>query len=246
MTNIDWVISENELAETFGFSDVVISNDFVAMARGTTVIPSAGFDIVIDKPKDTRKPIAVLGPGTGLGVSCVMPGPAPDTLPIVVPTEGGHTAFAPQNKLETQVLSYWQLRQGFVSAETLLSGPGLYRLYLALCDIWGETLLYTRQDEIVSAAATRPTSLAYKTVGMFCDILGGFAANTAFTLGTSGGVILCGGVSRHIAPFIVDSNFEKSFQDRGPGSWFVKDIPVHLLQTQFAPLYGAASLVLEG
>jgi len=78
-----------------------------------------------------NKPVAVMGPGTGLGVSCILPGKPP----LIIPTEGGHTAFAPQNEVEIEVLSYWLKRLGYVSVETLLSGPGLFRLYTALCEI---------------------------------------------------------------------------------------------------------------
>lgn len=241
MTNVDWIVSEGNLASTFGFKDAVVLNDFVAMANGATVIPDDGFQTLIDGKVNYAKPVAVLGPGTGLGLSCILPG----RPPRIVPTEGGHTAFAPCSELEIEVLRYWDSRIPFVSAESLISGPGLFRLYTALCAIRGEAPVCTQQDEIVAAGQANPNSTARLCVKTFCDMLGTFAGNACVTLGASGGVVLGGGVSRHIAPFIAESAFAARFQDRGNGAWFVKDVPVRLIQAHFVALYGAAAMVLD-
>jgi len=126
MTNVDWIVSEENLIKTFGFKEAVVLNDFVAMANGATVIPDDGFDTLIPGKVNYNKPVAVMGPGTGLGVSCILPGKPPR----IIPTEGGHTAFAPQNDIEIEVLTYWLKKLGYVSAETLISGPGLFRLFV--------------------------------------------------------------------------------------------------------------------
>ncbi|WP_026940957.1 glucokinase [Hellea balneolensis] len=241
MTNVDWIVSEENLIKTFGFKEAIVLNDFVAMANGATVIPDDGFDTLIPGKVNYNKPVAVMGPGTGLGVSCILPG----RPPLIIPTEGGHTAFAPQNDIEIEVLSYWLKKQGYVSAETLISGPGLFRLYMALCDIAGEPLICVREDEVVAAAEANPKSIARKSVVMFCDILATFAGNTAFTMGAVGGVVLAGGVTRHISPFFEESNFIQRFRQRGHGSWFIQDIPVRLMKAHFVALYGAAAMVLE-
>lgn len=241
MTNVDWIVSEENLIRTFGFKEAVVLNDFVAMANGATVIPDDGFDTLIPGKVNYNKPVAVMGPGTGLGVSCILPG----RPPLIIPTEGGHTAFAPQSQIEIDVLSYWLKKQGYVSAETLISGPGLFRLYTALCDIAGEPSICVREDEVVAAAEANPKSIARKSVVMFCDILATFAGNTAFTMGAVGGVVLAGGVTRHISPFFEESNFVQRFRQRGHGSWFIQDIPVRLMKAHFVALYGAAAMVLE-
>ena len=241
MTNVDWIVSEENLIKTFGFKEAVVLNDFVAMANGATVIPDDGFDVLISGKVNYNKPVAVMGPGTGLGVSCILPGKPPR----IIPTEGGHTAFTPQTEIEIAVLSYWLKKLGYVSAETLISGPGLHRLYTALCEIRDEPAICVREDEIVAAAEANPKSIARQTVHMFCEMLATFAANTAFTMGAVGGVVLAGGVTRHIAPFIAESDFKNRFQQRGHGSWFIQDIPVRLMKAHFVALYGAAAMVLE-
>ncbi|MGB3457214.1 MAG: glucokinase [Litorimonas sp.] len=241
MTNVDWVVSESQLRDTFSLTEAVILNDFVAMANGATVIPDDGFDTLVPGKVNYTKPIAVLGPGTGLGLSCILPG----RPPRILSTEGGHTAFSPGSELEAQVLRYWRDRLPFVSAETLISGPGLFRLYTALCDIRGERPICVKEDEIISAGQANPDSVARLCVKTFCDMLGTFSGNACVTLGASGGVVLGGGVSRHVSPFIRDSDFLSRFQSRGQGSWFVRDVPVRLILANFVALYGAAAMVLD-
>lgn len=241
MTNLNWIVSEEDLKMTFGFETAVVLNDFVAMANGATVLPDDGFDVLIPGKIDYTKPVAVLGPGTGLGVSFILPG---DPLRIV-PTEGGHTAFAPIDDLEAKILAYWSSRLPFVSAETLLSGPGLIRLHRAICEIMDRPYENMSAPDIVGAAELNETSVARLSVNQFCAILGGFAGNAAVTQGASGGVIIGGGVSRHISKFIAGSDFISRFKNRGSGSWYVKNIPVHLIQADFVPLYGAAAMVLN-
>lgn len=241
MTNLNWIVSEDELRKTFGLDTAVVVNDFVAMANGATVIPDDGFDVLIPGKVNYNKPVAVLGPGTGMGLSFILPG-KPQRI---IPTEGGHTAFAPGNELERDVLAYWSSRLSFVSAETLLSGPGLVRLHTAICAILDSSDHSLSAAEIVGTAELDESSVARVTVNHFCSMLGGFAGNAAVTQGTSGGVVIGGGVSRHIAKFIAGSEFVSRFRDRGPGSWYVKDIPVRLIQANFVPLYGAAAMVLN-
>lgn len=241
MTNLNWIVSEDELRKKFGLETAVVLNDFVAMANGATVIPDDGFDVIIPGKVNYNKPVTVLGPGTGLGLSCILPG-----KPLrIIPTEGGHTAFAPSGELETQVLSYWASRLPFVSAETLLSGPGLVRLHTAICAVMDRPDNDLSAPEIVATAELDKSSVARVSVNQFCSILGGFAGNAAVTQGASGGVVIGGGVSRHISKFIAGSDFMSRFKDRGPGSWYVKDIPVRLIQADFVPLYGAAAMVLD-
>jgi glucokinase len=241
MTNLNWIVSENELRSRFGLNAALVLNDWVAMASGATVIPDDGFDVIIPGKVNYNKPVTVCGPGTGMGVSFILPG----RPPRIVPTEGGHTGFAPVGKLEVDILNYWAPKLPFLSAETFISGPGLERIHEAICEIEGIDCQKLTAAEIVSAAELTKHSAARHTVTQFCSMLGGFAGNAAVTQGASGGVVLGGGVSRHIAPFIAGSDFISRFKDRGPGAWYVKDIPVRLIKADFVPLYGAAAMILK-
>jgi glucokinase len=241
MTNTDWVVSESALRQTFGFETVVILNDFVAMACGATVIPDDGFDTIIPGKVNYNKPVTVMGPGTGMGVSYILSA----SPPHVVPTEGGHVAFAPQDKLERKILKHQAALRPYVTIESLISGPGMVNLYQAICEIKDKKIRFRNAKEIVAAAEANPKSVARLTVKTFCNILGGFAGNTALIQGSSGGVVLAGGVSRHILPFISESEFTARFQGKDTGSYFVKDIPVRVIKAHFVALYGAAAMVLN-
>lgn len=241
MTNLNWIVSEEDLRARFALHSALVLNDWVAMASGATVIPDDGFDVVIPGKVNYNKPVTVCGPGTGMGVSFILPG----RPPRIVPTEGGHTGFAPVGALEIEILKYWAPKLAFVSAETFISGPGLERIHEAICEIEGVDCETLTAAEIVSAAELTSRTAARRSVTQFCSMLGGFAGNAAVTQGASGGVVLGGGVSRHIAPFIEGSDFVSRFKDRGPGSWYVKDIPVRLIKADFVPLYGAAAMILN-
>lgn len=243
MTNIDWIASEAEIKQGFGFNEVTIVNDFVAMARGVAAISAQdphGLEPVLGGKLDFSKTVCVLGPGTGMGVAAVLPGE-----PVqILATEGGHTAFSPQNETEQKVRDIWQSRLGFVSAETLISGIGIFRFYTALCELENAAPIHGSQEEVVAAALQDKASVAGRTLMHFCEMLGTFAANTVVTQGASGGVVIAGGVGRHIMPFIAESGFNRRFLERGHGSWFVKNVAVHRLNARFVPLHGAAALSL--
>lgn len=242
MTNADWQVSEKTLRSKFNLERAVLLNDFVAMANGARIIPDDGFQIIRGGKVNYSEPVTVLGPGTGLGLALIVPG-----MPVrIIPTEGGHRAFSPETDEDRAICDYLRRSMTYISCETLLCGRGLYRIYQALCEIHGEVPLCTKQEEIVAAGEANPKSIARKTVRTFNNILGAFAANTALTHGASGGVVIAGGVSRHIAPYIAESDFEGRFKDRGHGSWFVKDIPVRLMLAKYVALYGAADLILGG
>ncbi len=241
MTNANWMVSETELQTKFSLSHAVLLNDFAAMANGARIIPDDGFQIIRSGKVNYSQPVAVFGPGTGLGLSLIVPG-----SPVsIVPTEGGHRTFAPETAQERAIDEYLRRTMDYVSCENLLSGSGLYRLYTALCEISGVPVLCTKQEEIVAAGQANPNSVARKTVQQFNSLLGAFAADTALTTGARGGIVIAGGVSRHVAPYIEESDFEARFIQRGSGSWYVKDIPVRLVKAKYVALYGAAEMALR-
>lgn len=243
MTNTEWIVSESKLKSKFDFEHVTVMNDFVALARGAMVIPESGFQVIIPGDLDCSKNIAVLGPGTGLGTSCVLPHECGRPEHIIA-TEGGHTAFAPVTPLEREVLTHMAQDLIYVSFESILSGPGFLRLYLALCAIWDEKPVCQRETEIIAAGEANETSAARRCIDVFCNILGTYAGNVALGMGAAGGIVLGGGVSRHISPFIAGSDFKNHFRSRAQGSWFVQGVPVHLIQQNFTALYGSASALV--
>lgn len=239
MTNVGWSASEKRLADRFGFEYVSLSNDFAAMARGAAIMPDANFTDIISGGINYERTIAVLGPGTGLGVAGIIAAQPPHILS----TEGGFTAFTPRDDLEIEILKWLMGQLDFVAAEDIVSGPGLINIYKALCHIHGQPVKFSAPSEVVSNAVNE--GLSKQAVHVFCNALGGFAGNTAHTMGATGGVIITGGVAAHIAPFIDSSDFTERFKQRGRSSWFTQNIPVRLLVAEATALYGAAAFITD-
>ena len=239
MTNVGWSASEKRLVDHFGFEHVSLSNDFAAMARGAAIMPDVNFTDIISGPLNYERNVAVLGPGTGLGVAGILSGQPPQILS----TEGGFTAFTPRDDLEIEILKWLMGQLDFVAAEDIVSGPGLLNIYKALCNIHGQPIKFSAPSEVVSDAVYE--GLSKQSVHVFCNALGGFAGNTAHTLGATGGVIITGGVAAHIAPFIDSSDFTERFKQRGRSSWFTQNIPVRLLVAEATALYGAAAFITD-
>jgi len=183
MTNLGWIASENELAAQFGFEHVNLSNDFAAMARGAAIMPDHNFTDIIHGTINYNSTVAVLGPGTGLGVAGILSGQSPRILS----TEGGFTAFTPRDEIEIEILKWLMTQFDFVAAEDLVSGPGLLNIYKALCHIHGKDAKLSKPREVVSGATANDDKLSRQAVSIFCNALGGFAGNTAHTL--AGGLL---------------------------------------------------------
>ena len=235
MTNISWVIDEARLCAEFGFQRALILNDFVGMATGATVMPPECFSPLIHGEIDWAHPVTVLGPGTGMGIAIVAPGKQ------VIGTEGGHVSFAPETDREAAILQILWRNNDYVSWESLVSGPGLLRIYRALCDIKDESAIIDTTPDLTAAAGLSGTPR--EAVMAFCGLLGAYAGNAALIHGSKGGVIIAGGVTRHVAPYLGESNFARRFRGRGTGSWFVEHVPVKHLHAHSVALHGLASLL---
>ena len=243
MTNLGWSVSEADLARRFGFEQVSLANDFAAMARGAAIMPDIHFADIISGDLNYERTVAVLGPGTGLGVAGILPPQISGQPPRILSTEGGFTAFSPRDDLEVEVWQWVMKRFGFVAAEDIVSGPGLLNIYKVLCQMHDQPIKHVAPRDVVAAANANSDKMSLQAVMIFCNALGSFAGNTAHTLGATGGVIITGGVAAHIAPFIKGSNFVDRFKSRGRSSWFTQNIPVRLLIAEATALYGAAALI---
>ena len=232
MTNISWQIGEGELKREFDVKRALVVNDFVGMSMGATVLGPDAFTSIIRGEIDWTQPVTVMGPGTGMGIALVAGGQ-------IIGTEGGHVSFAPETDREMAILQILRRKLDYVSWETLVSGPGLLRIYHALCDIKGENAVMESEADLTANAGLSGTPR--EAVMAFCGLLGAYAGNAALLHGAKGGVVLAGGVARHVSPFLSESNFAKRFRGRGNGSWFVEHLPVQHMHAHSVALYGLAA-----
>ncbi|WP_417501713.1 glucokinase [Marinobacter sp.] len=237
MTNNHWRFDTEDIRKEFGWAAFKVINDFTAMALGVPHVAEDKLVHVCGGPGDRRRPRLVMGPGTGLGVSGLVPiqqGWAP------LMTEGGHVDFAPTDEAEMAVLRILKARFGRVSVERILCGQGLLNLYQAHAEIQGVAAPLDGPEKITSAALDNTDALARHTLRHFCELLGRVAGNGVLTLGSTGGVYLCGGILPRILDFFLESPFCSGFEDKGRMRPLLEFTPVYVVTEPYTGLLGAA------
>ena len=238
--NKRWRFSERELARTGGFAQARLINDFTAQALALPLLRPADTRLVGPRRRAlVRGTKVILGPGTGFGAAALVD----DGRARAVATgEGGHSAFAPENEIEIEILKRLAARLGRVSVEHVLSGPGLLNLYRVLGEIEGRPTPIETPDE-VTRAALAGSPLAKAALGRFCALLGSAAGNFALALGARGGVYVAGGIAPDILEFLKASPFRARFEAKDRMETYLKAIPTHVVVQPHAALVGAAALL---
>jgi glucokinase len=234
LTNRAWRFRRGEFAKRFGFSQLRVINDFEAVAwalprLGQTDTRPLG---PVVSPRDGVK--LVLGPGTGLGVAALFPAAG---RWHVVASEGGHASFGPHRADEIEVFQKLRAANGNVSAETVLSGPGLMRLARAL-DPQAEC---HAPETIVAASLAREPS-AQAATRLFVRLLGRFAGGLALTFKAHGGVYITGGVAAGLGPLLDEPGFRAAFEAHPPHETLLQAIPTLLVTCEEPGLVGCAAL----
>ncbi len=242
LTNSGWSFSRGETRAALALDELLVLNDFEALAlslprlkpnQTRTVGPS-----ILTAPPGA---LAVIGPGTGLGVAGIVPTPHGW---VAVPGEGGHATLAPADDAESALLAAVRRTQAHVSAERLLSGIGLPVLHGAVASLAGQTATPLTAGEIVERGLAGADPLCERTLDHFCALLGSFAGNTALTLGARGGVYIGGGIVPRLGQRFIDSRFRECFESKGRFQGYLQAIPTLLITDTLAALTGAA-LALE-
>lgn len=233
LTNLGWTVDTARLVRRFDWSDVVVMNDFEALACAVPQLrPDELLTLQAGEPA-ADAPIAVLGPGTGLGVSGLVPCGG---LWYPLSGEGGHVTLPVASDREAKLIETLRREHGHVSAERVLCGPGLLSLYRLLCD---RPEADTPAD--VSRLANAGDRAALETVRSFCLFLGTVAADVALILGARGGVYLGGGILPALRGLLENSGFIERFTDKGRFSSYLESVPVHLITAETPALRGIAA-----
>jgi glucokinase len=238
LTNSPWAVSETELA-TLGLYPVRLINDFEALAWGAPVVPAGNLESLGGPGAgDTHSTLAVLGPGTGFGVSALVRDAHGGEM--AMPSEGGHACFPPGDAVEDEILRILRRSYDRVSIERLICGPGLLNMHRALAEIYGRETHIDDPAEITATALANPDSPCGATLSRFCAILGAVAGDIALTTGARGGVYIAGGIAPRILPFLKASPFRQRFERKGRFRDYMAAIPTWVITHQHAALLGAA------
>ncbi len=237
LTNRAWRFRPGELARRFGFAKLRLVNDFEAIAWALTRLTAADAH-PLGPPLPARPGVrAVLGPGTGLGVAALVP---VDGRWHVLASEGGHASFGPQTLDELEIFAALLHEHGSISAETILSGPGLPRLLRAV-DPRSE--VSTPEAVVANALAGEPAALV--TVQLFVQLLGRFAGGLALTFKAVGGVYIAGGVASRLGKLLDAEAFRTAFDAHPPYQSLLASIPIWMMTRSEPGLLGCAVLADE-
>lgn len=265
MTNHHWQFSIKDLQSELGLQTLLVINDFTAQAlavteMGAEVLTQIGGEAQAvqgiqdaedvqalsksESPnKATRSPIAVIGPGTGLGVSGLIPDS--NGRMTALSGEGGHVAFAPCNAVEQRLLNFARQTlasdDGHISAERLLYGAGLPLLYRFFAAEAGISAKDKKPSEVTHGALHDNDVVCREALLCYCGILGNFCADVVLTIGARGGVYIGGGIVPRFIDFLRQSTFRQRFEAKGRFSDYLKPIPIYVVTHPNPGLLGAAT-----
>src|SRR5712691_4494917 len=230
VTNLKWLMEPPKLEKVFAIPHVALTNEIYAIALG---VPFLGEADLLNLQKGARirtAPIGILGAGTGLGEAMVA---FHRDAWVVIPSEGGHADFAPQDEEQARLFEALHKKYGHVSWERVISGMGLENIY--------EFLTGRKEDAArIAELANRGDDAGLRTFGIFVDIYGSEAGNMALRVLARGGVFLAGGVAAKNRGFFTDGRFITAFLRKGRFQVRLRDIPVDLIVNEHVGLIGAA------
>ena len=235
--NNDWVINKSNVSSALNDIQVNWINDFSAQALATTTLKSNDVIVINKGAVQPERVRLVIGPGTGLG-TCGLINSSNGWVPL--PAQGGHSDFAPNSSLEIEIWTLLQKQFGHVAVERILSGPGIVNLYKALCQINEKEVLFNSPSEITSAAIkVNPDSMSKETLHLFCRIFGSVTGTIALSTGCLGGIYITSDLVRNFLDFFIDSDFLKSFEDKGRLKYYMTDIPIFISKKENMGLIGS-------
>jgi glucokinase len=243
LTNLGWHFAARDLRGVLRTDRIHLINDYEAIAYA---VPHLGASDLMQIGPGTaaggaQGTVAIVGPGTGLGVAgCIQT--STGVVPLV--TEGGHVDFAPFDDVEIEILRFLRRRLDHVSAERVLSGPGLVNLHEALSAIKGIPYEPLESHQITDRARQAPTSLCGEVFGRFCGIMGSVCGDVALVMGAREGVLIAGGILPAMADTFAASTFRERFEAKGRFGNYMRAIPTRLIVQPYAGLVGAASVLM--
>ncbi len=242
LTNLGWTFSSEGLKTSLGLDHMVVVNDFTAVAMALPWLPEESLVQVGTGAPVPGRALAVLGPGTGLGVSGLLP--AGDRW-IPLSGEGGHVTLPATDDREAAVIAMIRQHQGHVSAERLVSGAGLMNLYAALKTLSGGVAEQFKDPARVSRLADEGDDIAQEARALFFGFLGTVAGNLAMSLGSLGGVYVAGGIVPKLQDAFVASDFREKFENKGRYREYMQGIPTWLV-TESVPAFRGLAAILDG
>ena len=236
MTNHSWSFSTAALRQELDLSTLLVVNDFTALAMALPHLGPSQCMRVGGGVELPGRTIGLIGPGTGLGVSGIVP---VDGRWVPLSSEGGHASFAPGDDTEVAIMQALWRQYGHASAERLLSGPGLELIYGVLSGQQKTAAAITEH------ALAGSDTMCVRTVECFCGVLGSVAGSVALTLGATGGMYVGGGIVPRLGHLFAQSPFRARFEAKGRLQSYLERIPTFLITEQYPAFLGVSAILSE-
>ncbi|HYD19803.1 MAG TPA: glucokinase [Patescibacteria group bacterium] len=240
MTNHVWNFSISETMNALGLSSLRVINDFAALAYAVPHLTDKDRYQLGNGEAMKNMPIAIIGPGTGLGVAGVV---FADGKPVTVTTEGGHVTMPAATAREFALFD-WLKKSKYhhISAERVVSGKGLVNLYHAVCGVDGLDLPELTPAEITGKALDESCLTCVEVLDLFCHFLGVVAGNLALSYGASGGLYIAGGIVPQLGEYFKASRFRESYLAKGRFSEYMERIPTYVITHPYPGLEGLKNI----
>jgi glucokinase len=242
MTNYHWRFSIEQMRQRLRLETLVVVNDFTALAMSLPRLAHNQRRQVGGGAPLERSVVGLLGAGSGLGVSGLIPATQGW---VALGTEGGHASFAPRDEREIEILRYALREFEHVSFERLVSGPGIAVIYRALLHRSGRSGEALSAPDITRRALDGGDPLCMETLEAFCTMLGTVASNLAVTFGAMGGIYIGGGIVPRLGEYFDRSPFRERFEQKGRFSEYVQAIPTYVITAEHATFMGASTVLAE-
>ena len=237
-TNNSWQFTKSQISKKLGDIFVDVINDFESIARAIPYLCSGDcYELGVSTGKNRHQNFAIIGPGTGLGVSGLFLNKGQYN---VISGEGGHVDFAPVNDQEFKIFKYLHDKYGRVSLERILSGEGIVNIYSALSGNRKNAVGIMDEVAIGKAAESGEDDFCLEVINIFFSILGSAAGNLALTLGARGGVYLAGGIVPRYITLLEKSSFRSRFEDKGRYKTYMQEIPTRVVMRLDTGIIGAS------
>ena len=240
MTNHHWSFLQSELQRAFELRTLRLLNDFTALALALPDLPATDLRQVGGAAAREGSAMGLVGAGTGLGVSGLLPNGQGGWVPLR--GEGGHVTLPAETERERLVMAGVRRLYGHASAERVLCGQGLLDTYRLLCEADGvASSACLAPADVVAQGVPGSNGQAVEALNVFCALLGSVAGNLALTLGAQGGLYIGGGIVPRLGAWFDASAFRSRFEAKGRFQPFLQTIPVWVITADTSPaLLGAA------
>lgn len=242
LTNLAWSFSAAELQQSLKLASLKVFNDFAATAMAVPYLPRADIFPVGPSNPNAKGPVGIIGPGTGLGVSSLVPHGGGW---VMIAGEGGHVTLPASTKDEDDLIAVLRKRWDHVSAERVLSGSGLVNLYRAVCALEGKAAQPLTPMDVTDRAVAGTDPACVKAFAHFCALLGTVAGDLALTVGARGGIYIAGGILPRFKEAFAASSFRERFEAKGRFADYLRAIPTHLILEESPALLGLARTSLD-